>query len=220
MKALLFAALVSFSSLANAIINLESPEVLLKKASIDRQNLRDVVLNLETQLPEMRDLRTFESYFFLCDKLQEKATEFGLNDLYPDGVKSLAVKMAAFGVKWMDLSKISKENLGYYLKWMDIEGLTNLLSYANYYFKKISDIEPLKHLSDNVDFIIANTADLTKDRFDIEVGLRELSTSIAIKFLLRTDLSEADKTYWASKVYTSSGLSLYTDQVQQLIYLL
>ena len=218
MKALLFAALVSISSLANAITNLDLPEALIQKASIDRQNLRDVVLTLETHLPEMRDLRTFESYFFLCDKLQEKAIEFGLDDLYPDGVKSLAVKMAAFGVKWVDLSKINKENLSYYLKWIDIEGLTNLLSYANYYSKKITDIDPLKQLSDNIDFVIQNTTHLTKDRFDVEVGLRELSTSIAIKFLLRADLSDADKAYWASKVYTSSGLSLYTDQVQQLIY--
>ena len=218
MKTLLFATLVTFTSLAYGIINLDAPEVILQKASIDRQNLRDVVLSLETQLPEMRDLRTFESYFFLCDKLQEKAIEFNLDDLYPGGVKSLATKMAGFGVKWVDLSKIDQPKLAYYLKWIDIDGLSNLLSYAAYYSKKLTDVDSLKHLSDNIDFIIANTTYLTKDRFDVEIGMRELSTTIAIKFLLRADLSDADRAFWASKVYTSSGLSLYTDQVQQKIY--
>ncbi len=218
MKALLFASIVTFTSLTNAIINLDTPEVMLQKASIDRQNLRDVVLSLETQLPEMRDLRTFESYFFLCDKLQEKAIEFNLDDLYPDGVKSLATKMAAFGVKWVDLSKIDQTKLAYYLKWIDIDGLSNLLSYANYYSKKLTDVASLKYLSDNIDFIINTTAQQTKDRFDVELGMRELSTSIAIKFLLRADLSESERAFWATKVYTSSGLNLYTDHVQQKIY--
>ncbi len=220
MKALIFSVFVFFTTPGNAALKLDPPDVFIKKASLDRQALLDAVLSLETQLPEMRDPRTFESYFFLCDQLQVKATEFGLDDLYPDAVKSLGKKMSEFGIKWINLSLINQENLQYYLKWMDTEGLSNLLSFANYYAKKITEMPLLKHFSENIDYIILSTAQLTKDRFDIEVGFRDLSTSIAVKFLLQMNLDDSEKAFWASKIYTTYGLNLYTDQVQQQIYAL
>ena len=99
MKSKILLTILLFSSLANAVLNLDTPERLLQKASIDRQQLRDVVLSLEQQLPEMRDFKTFESYFFILDQLKQESDRLGLDDLYPDAVLSVGTKMVSFGIK-------------------------------------------------------------------------------------------------------------------------
>ena len=220
MKLTLFLALFVFSNLANAVLNLDTPEHLLQKASVDRQQLRDVVLSLELQLPEMRDFKTFESYFFILDQLKMDSDRLGLDDLYPDAVLSIGKKMASFGIKWVDLSVMPQERLSYYLKWLDVDALSNLLSYSSFYTKQIVDPNLLKNLSSNLDYIIVNSTALLKDRFDIQIGYRELSSTIAIKFLMNPELSNDEIKYWANKIYTSQGLGLYLTQIQDKIFAL
>lgn len=217
-KKYLLLAVLFFSTLAHAELNLDTPENLLTKAAIDRQQLRDVVLSLEQQLPEMRDVKTFESYFFMLDQLKADSDRLGLDDLYPDAVASIGVKMASFGVKWADLSTMNHDRLAYYLKWMNVDALANLMSYTAYYSRKLTDETLLNTLSTNVDFIIQSTTLVLKDRFDVQIGYRDLSSTIAVKFLLNPNLTDEQITYWANKIYTSQGLSVYTDQIQKKIY--
>ena len=218
MKLNLFITFFVFSNIAHAILNLDTPEHLLQKAALDRQQLRDVVLSIEQQLPEMRDIKTFESYFFILDQLQQDSDRLGLDDLYPDAVLSIGSKMASFGIKWVDLSVMTQDRLTYYMKWMTVDSLANLLGYSAYYSKQITDPVLLKNLSSNVDFIIQNTTVILKNRFDVQIGYRDLSSSIAIKFLMNPELSDDEVKYWANKIYTSQGLSLYLDQIQAKIF--
>ncbi len=218
LKLVLVTVLLTLAQFAAASINLEPPEALLKKAAIDRQQLRDAVFAIELQLPEMRSQTVFESYFFILDELKVDSDKLGLDDLFPDAVKGLATKMAAFGVKWIDLNSIDQKKLGYYLKWMDVEAVSDLLAYANYFSKKYTAVDQLKVLATNIDFIIEQTQVLIKDRFDLAVGFRELSSSIAVKFLLDPNQTLEEKKFWANKIYTSQALSFYTDQIQKDIY--
>ncbi len=218
MKLKLFLSLFLFSNLAFAKLNLDTPEHLLQKASTDRQQLRDVVLSIDEQLPEMRDLKTFESYFLILDQLQLDSDRLGLDDLFPGAVLSVGTKMVSFGIKWVDLSVMTQDKLSYYIKWMDVECLANLLGYSAYYSKQMTDPVLLKNLSSNVDFIIQNTALILKNRYDVQIGFRDLSSAIAIKFLMNANLTDEEISYWANKIYTSQGLSLYLDQTQAKIF--
>lgn len=205
-------------SFAFAELKLDSAEVLIQKASESRQGLHEAILNMQYQMPEMRDIKTYESYFFLCDELSVQAVRHDLDDIYPNGVQSLCQSLASFGVKWLDLSTIDKNKLEYYVKWMDVEALANLSSYSDYLSKKITEPELLKALADNVEFALNQAQRTLKDRFDIELSYRELISSIAIKFLLNAEISAEDKALWAKKIYTSQGLNLFTDLIQNQLY--
>jgi hypothetical protein len=61
--------LVLLTSLAFGELRLDPPDVLLSRASQNRQELRDAVISIQQQLPEMRSQAIFESYFFLLDDL-------------------------------------------------------------------------------------------------------------------------------------------------------
>lgn len=217
-KQFIFIGVLLISSWAQAVLNLDTPENLLKKAATDRQQLRDVVLSIEQQLPEMRDMKTFESYFFLLDELKMDADRLGLDDLYPGAIQSIGTRMAAFGIKWVDLSLMPTERVAYYIKWMQVEDFANLLSYSAYQMQKITDPILLEKFSENVDYIIQNTTVVLKDRFDIMIGYRDLSSSIAIRFILNPNLSPEDVQRWARHIYTSQGLSFFIDKIQKNIY--
>src|SRR5437868_1426825 len=82
-------------SFAFANLHLATPNDLLVKAAIDRTSLRDVILDIEQNIPEMRDPATFESYFFILDQLAAQAQRLGLDQYYPNAVQSLGLHMVS-----------------------------------------------------------------------------------------------------------------------------
>ncbi|MCB9025524.1 MAG: hypothetical protein H6625_04335 [Bdellovibrionaceae bacterium] len=207
---------MSIDPKAKAELVLDKPDKLMVKASKNRQELRDVLLSLQQQLPEMRSVDVFESYFFLLKDLNELAIRFNLNEVYPEAIRSLGFKMSAFGVKWMDLSQMDQLSFAYYLKWMNADGLFNLLATSNYILQTIDLNEKirLKVLAENVDFLINLNLEVIKQRVDLALGYRNLLTDLAIRNLQQNHISDSEKNFWFQRIYSSAGMGYYLDSIQ------
>lgn len=212
--------LVLLTSLAFGELRLDPPDVLLSRASQNRQELRDAVISIQQQLPEMRSQAIFESYFFLLDDLDALAVKFDLNDIYPNAIFALGSKMTLFGVKWMDLGQMPQKAFSYYMKWLDADGYASLLGTTNYILQTLEkkDLERFKLLAENVDFLISKDLEIIRVRPDLAVGYRELISEVAIRFIQRPEASENERDYWFQKIYTASGLSLFLDSIQRRVY--
>lgn len=219
-KKIALISLLFFSFQSFALLNLDSPAALVQKAALSRSDLRDVILTLGQQVPEMRDQDTFESYFFILDQLDMNARDFNLDDIYPGAVKSLGKQMSLFSIKWVDLSLMPANKLSYYMKWLDIDSYTNLLATTNYLLLTINktDISRLQVLATNIDSILTNAMPMIEVRPDLVLGYRDMISNVAITVLQTKNLSDADKDFWFSKIYTTTGLNLYLDLVQKQIY--
>lgn len=208
---------------AQADLVLDSPQKLIEKAAGGRQPLRDVILSIQQQLPEMRNQQTFESYYLLLDQLDKYAHDYKLDDIYPQAVPALGKVMTNFGIKWVDLSVMSQDRYGYYLKWSDIDAIGNLLDGTNYILlslndQNVKDQERLKQLANNLEFFINNYSSVIKDRPDLLIGYRETISSLAVKFIFHFNITEPEKEFWFSKIYTSKGLTYYLDEIQNNLY--
>lgn len=209
-----------FSFQSFALLNLDSPAALVQKAALSRSDLRDVILTLGQQVPEMRDQDTFESYFFILDQLDTNARDFNLDDIYPGAVKSLGKQMSLFSIKWVDLSLMPSNKLSYYMKWLEIDSYTNLLATTNYLLLTINktDVSRLQVLATNIDAILVTAMPMIEARPDLVLGYRDMISNVAITVLQTNNLSDSDKDFWFSKIYTTTGLNLYLDLVQKQIY--
>lgn len=216
----LIAGLLINTAVANADLVLDKPEQLLKKAAQSRQDLREVVLSIQQQLPEMRDQETFESYFFALAELKTLAQQFNLDDMYPNAVPSLGKKMAAFGVKWIDLGRLPTAKAEYYYQWSDKDVLGALLPVTNYLLLSYDPTDLLRYrlLATNVELILTKYFNALQGSADLIVGYREMISNIAVTMIKNPQTIETDKAEWFTKIYTSTGLNTYLDILQKQIY--
>jgi hypothetical protein len=211
---------IFLTSRALAQLSLDPPEVLMSRATQGRQELRDVVITLQQQLPEMRSQSTFESYFFLLDQLDVLAGKFELNDVFPGAIKALGTRMTLFAVKWIDLTLMPQSTFSYYVKWFDGDGFANLLGTTNYILQTLNKTEydKFKRLAENIDFLISKNLEIIRVRPDLVLGYRELISDLAIRYIQRPEATESEKEYWFQKIYTAQGLSLFLDSIQVRLY--
>lgn len=216
----LFIITIMSSLNAFADLQLASPEKLVEQASQGRQQLRDVVLSIQQQLPEMRDYATFEGYYLTLDQLNIYSNQFNLNDIYPDAIYSLGRKMSLFSIKWVDLSKMENDKLKYYLKWFDLESFNFLLATTNFIIPSIdrSDYPRFKILALNLKYLLENYYDTFKIRPDIGMGYKEMISSIAVNLLQNPDTNSEEYDFWFDKIYTANGINYYLDYIQKEIF--
>lgn len=190
----------------------------LAKAKTGRMELREVVMSLSFNAAEMRDVQTFESYFFLLDSLQEIAKGNGFEELYPGVIETLGVTMTSQGIRWLSIVNSSEDKLKYYLKWMNSTGVGRLLGLVEYELKDISSPEVAKRIARNIDAIMPLIEQKSGNVPYIMLGYKRIQSDAAVSLLKMDTLSETEAQEWISKIALSSSASEYLDYLNKDIY--
>ncbi|WP_413560867.1 hypothetical protein [Bdellovibrio sp. HCB209] len=215
---LLLLAFAVAPSLALAALNLPAPEVLVTKAATNRIALREVIMDLDLNISEMRDAVTFDKYFAILGELQKQANRMNMDAYYPQAVESLGLHMVSNGMRWLDLSKDPSEKVQYYASWMDADALGRLLSVAEYQIEIVKDPTALKKVSANIDSILPVIDAKSGNLPYIPAGFRRLQSDIAVNMLKGRAMTADENLFWVSQIKLSSAMSEYLDFMNQAIY--
>lgn len=197
---------------------LPDPSELMAKAQESRVSLREVILDIDMNIPEMRDPATFEKYFFLLDELALLSDKFKMNEYYPNLVKDLGQHMVANGMRWLDITKDPVEKIQYYVKRMDADILGRFLSVLEYELVMVKDVNLLKTAAVNIEVLIPLADERADGQPYLKLGFRRLVTDIAARMLRDNDLSSEDENFWVTKLKLASSMSEYLDSLNQQIY--
>ena len=213
---MLFNLLFTATALA-APLNLPEPDQLLLKASQGRVELRDVILDITQQISEMRDVKTFDKYFYILPDLQKYSDQFKLEDIYPKAVTTLGLKMVAQGSRWLSVGRDDRSKIEYYFKWMDENVIGTFFFNAEMEVRDEKNLALLTKAAENLEYIIPTIEKIAPLRNDLHQSFRQLLSTIAIKFL-RTQLTRPEMEFWISKLSDVNGINQYLDLIQRDIF--
>lgn len=211
------ASLLGAGSIAQAALNLAAPQDLMKKAAQDRRQLREVLLDMQQNIPEMRDPKTFDSYFFLLADLQKLAEKHQLNAIYPKAVEVTGLKMVAHGIRWMDLSQRSLADALYYQSYADADVMGRFLSEIEMQIRDYRDQARLKKMALNLEGMLPAAEKKFEERRDVRISMRQILSSIAIKFLKTEQLTNEDTAFWISKISLPNAYSEYIEALNEAV---
>ncbi len=209
--------LVLLPTLSWAGLNLAEPKELISKAAQNRMALRDVILDIEMNLSEMRDQGTFEKYFVLLDELKVLAVQFKMDEYYPQLVEGLGLHMVSNGMRWLDVTKDAPGKLLYYVKWMNADSLSRFLGAIEYQLSSVKDRTRLAAMATNIEALLPLIDKRAPDDGYLQSGYRRLSTEAAVAILKDPTLSLQDSEFWIGKVKIAASLSDYVDYLTQEI---
>lgn len=211
--------LLGFSSSAHAELMLSPPAQLLEQAKQGKNELRDVINMMDQNLDEMRDVRTFDSYFFILDDLQKIADDVHMNTIYPDGVKKLGNRMVQKGINWLQISTDSTEKIIYYHRWM-IEPQPAFAALYSFEMqvKDLKTKEEMQASALKLEQLFAYSA----KKWAIETSLlrlyRDVLSDLAVNALKKNQLSQEEYLFWTTKIYQPDALSEVILTIQDKIY--
>lgn len=203
-----------------AAVSLPEPSVLLAKAQQDRIQLREVILDIEMNIPEMRDQPTFEKYFYMLEDLTQLSERHRLEEIYPQIVSRLGLRMVGNGMRWLNVTTDSSEKLQYYVKWMDADTLNRFLDNTSYQLALIKDRNLLATMATNIESLLPLVDARADGQTQLMSGFRRLFTDVAVLILRNKNLPDAEVNFWVGKLMVPASISEYADVVTQDIYLL
>lgn len=213
----LFAALLLLANTclpsAYAELKLEPPQKLLEKARESRIACREVILDLQQNISEFRDPKTFDAYFNILNDLARIAAEKGVEEIYPNAVKSLGQQMTANGIRWLSASRDSIERILAYHQWMSAEIAFSFLSNVELEEKTLAPGD-ITTFAMNLDRLIPWIDQAFPQSSGLRLGYRNLLSDRAAKMLARESLTEEERLFWLSKIYSSSGFSSAINLIQ------
>lgn len=219
MKLLMIFALLLAPTVATAGLNLAEPAVLMQKAQQDRISLREVLLDIELNISEMRDQPTFEKYFFMLDELSVLAVNLKLDEIYPKMTERLGLKMSGVGMRWLDVTKDSSDKLQYYVKWMDVGVLSRFLDTISYQVAFIKDRALLAVMAKNVESFLPLVDERAQGQVYLPLGFRRVIADAAIAILRNNkDLPADEVHFWIGKLVIPASMSEYLDIINQDVY--
>lgn len=220
-KPALALALVSFvgtSSIAQATLNLAPPQDLLKKAAQDRRQLREVLLDMQQNIPEMRDPKTFDSYFFILADLQKLADKLQLNAIFPKAVEATGLKMVAHGIRWLDVSQRPLSDALYYQSYADADVMSRFLAELELQVRNLRNSQArLKAVAINLEGMLPAAEKQFEERRDVRISMRQILSSIAIKFLKTEQLTNDEAAFWISKISLPTAYSEYIEALNESV---
>jgi hypothetical protein len=211
----IIAAMLFISNLSFARINLESPDVLLKKASQDRTELREVIFQIEKNIPEFTTQEEFEAYFFIFDKLQVFADKLQLDEIYPNMVRDVGRLMAEHGYMWLDIRTSPIDKILYYHKYSRYEVAMRYYSTTEYIVLNTTDPDILKTEARSLEAILNWATKQFPENKELQMNYKNLISDVANKFLKKVDLNEEDANFWIHKLNTQASYFSYIDQLHQ-----
>lgn len=216
-RTILLFTFLAFVNPAHAALTLPDPAVLLQKASQGRTQLRDVILDIASQISEMRDPKTFDKYFYILPQLKTYSNQFKLDDVYPQAVEKLGLKMVAQGSRWLLITRDDAARLEYYLSWSDADVVGNFYNATENEIRDETNKALLTKAIENLEVIIPIVDKKFPSRFDLKQSFRTLQSSIAVKFL-RQKLPKQEALYWIEKLADINTMNEYLDLVQQSVF--
>lgn len=197
------------STRAAAALNLPPPQELLKKASHDRRTLREALLDLQQNIPEMRDPATFDSYFVLLSELEILAVNTQLNAIFPKAVEQTGLRMVAHGIRWLDLSQRPLSDALYYLRYADGDVMSRFIAETEIQVRSLKEDSRLRNIALNLEGMLPTLEKKFEQRRDVRVSFRELLSTIAIRFLRLPSLNHQDASFWIGKISMPTAYSEY-----------
>ncbi len=222
MRIFLFAFLVGLSPLlVHAELHLAEPKDLLAKASFDKNQLRDVINDIDQSLADMRDAPTFDKYFFMLDDLQVLADRLNLETIYPEAVKKLGGRMVQKGVNWLDLIHDSKDKILYYHRWMiEPQPAFAFLYSVEMQIKEEPNYLLLKKGAENLEAALLYADQKWPHENALRLLYRNTASDMAVKILKTSDLPETEVLFWLGKIYTPEAMIEITIDLQNRVYAL
>ena len=204
---------------SSADINLDTPEKLIERASEGKNQLRDVINEIDLNLSEIRDVRTFDRYFFLLDDLQELATKFNLDSIYPDAVKKLGHRMVTKGVNWVDVVSTPTETVLYYHRWMqETQPAFAFLYAADLRRKEETDYGNLKKAAITLEATLLFAEKKWESERPLRLLYRSTLSTLAAQMMKRDDLAESEVDFWISKIYSAEAMGELVTFIQSSVY--
>lgn len=205
---------------AFAALNLAEPEELLVKARQSRIDLRDVVFDIDVNIPEFTELEQIEKYVLILPELQYLSDQFRLDDLYPKAVPRLGESMFSAAIKWLDVRTVAAEKIllfaqyaNYDLAFRYADSIADVLS-------KERDQVKLMHGATTIEALNELFKRTLPDRPNLEASLRTILSDLANKHLSKPGLTEEQTLFWISKISTTNGVMMFLDTIGNKIILL
>jgi|GEM_PF-2005105 len=215
-----FLGLLFFPFLTFAQSALPSPQDLLKKAEQDASQLRQAVEILEISYPKMRDVTTFESYFFLLDRLQGCAEKFRTPKTPPVSLSSLGAGMARWGVQWVQVSSFSSDRVLYYQKWLDEAGTAEFLKQVEKESAGLSEVTAQRKMLENLELLSTFIESKFFSRKDLLDSVRQSLSATALKLLQQPGQEDSNVERWIVDLRSESAqreyLKILSRQIQAL----
>ena len=217
--ALITAMLVFITNHASAELQLDTPQNLISQAKQGKSQLRDVINAIDQNLAEIRDVQTFDQYFFILDDLQVISDDVKLNTIYPDGVKKLGHRMVQKGINWLHIGTDSVDKLIYYHRWMSEPQPAFAALYSfEMQLKDLKELSDMEAASTKLEQLLT----FSTQKWPVETSLlrlyRDILSDLAVKVLKTPSLAEEDVLFWITKIYRSESLSEVTVKIQDQIY--
>ena len=216
---LAFIFLLALPTTSLAELRLDPPQTLVSRAEQGKNQLRDVLNEIDQNLTEIRDGRTFDTYFALMDRLQELAHLYDLDSIYPGAVKKVANRMVIKGVNWLDVVTSSKEKVLYYHRWMaEPQPAFGFLYAAALRVKEEENYENLKAAAINLQAALLMADEKWVDERSLRLLYRSTISGLAAKVLKKKDLAETETEFWISKLYSAEAMSEIVTYLQGQVY--
>jgi hypothetical protein len=188
------------------------------KAGKNRIQLREVILDIEKNLPEIRDPRTFDAYFNMLDGLKALAEAQRLDEIYPDAVKILGEKMVANGVRWLKIEEDSTERVMNYHRWMNADIAASYQGEIERVSTDERDPAKLRQLAVNTEAVAKWSEQRFPDQPRMNNNYWRILSDIAGRFLKLPNLSEEETAFWISKVAFPEPFAMVLESLQKELF--
>lgn len=196
------------------VVQLDPPADLVKKAATGRIELREVIMDLQLNAPEFTAPQQLDPYFNILPDLAKLANDFDLDEIFPEAVKKLGVRLAANGIRWLDISKDPFDKVQYYHSWMDEEVALRFQAQVDDLLLTQTDPARLRTAVDNIVNLIPVVEGLFPKSLVLANTYRRLSSETALKIIRDQNLQEDEVVFWLSKVTMPTAYADYFDFIR------
>lgn len=207
-------AALLWPAISLAALNLKSPEELIQQASKNLNGVRTVVTEIDLNLSEIRDGRTFHKYFEILPELETLATKHNLDSIYPKAVRKLGARMVQKGVHWLRIDEDSAEKILLYHDWMSDSAPSFTFLYAaeltieGIKLDSQSSRQSLKNISLKLEKLIEAIDRKWNQETSLRVSYRSLISNLSVRVIKSTkDLAPQDFEFWIARIHKSDYLN-------------
>jgi|GEM_PF-5018394 len=211
--ALGFAALF-WPAFSQAALNLKSPEDLVLQARKNLNGVRTVVTDIDLNLSEIRDGRTFHKYFEILPELEVLAAKHNLDSIYPKAVRKLGARMVQKGVHWLRIDEDSAEKILLYHDWMSDSAPSFTFLYAaeltieGIKLDSQNSRASLKSISSKLEKLIEAIDRKWSQETSLRVSYRSLISNLSVRVIKTSkDLTPQDFEFWIGRIHKSDYLN-------------
>lgn len=201
------------ASTAFAELHLAEPEALLTQARKGRIELRDVIFDIEKNIPEFTELDQIDRYVFILPELQHLSDEFRLDDLYPKAVKKLGEGIFSASIKWLDVRTLPSEQIVRFAQYANFDLAFRYAEAIEDILHKERDQVKLMKGAGTIEDLEVLFLKTLPDQPGLQASLRNILSDLANKFLSRSGLTEEQTLFWISKISTTHGVMTYLDVI-------